>query len=301
MLAQAKSSPDINTYLAYLFSSVEPPPGITASPQEYHLVRSAAAIMLKNNIKTNYKQIPQPSLALIRLAVPLGIQDGNSQIRSYAGNIATELIQRGGLFSWPELLPDLLKMVGNETGQVSSEAQEGAMAAMAKICEDNTKALEREHNGQRPLNFLLPKFIEATRSPSAKVRVQALTAINVFTPRKSQAMLNSIDNLLQHLFLLATAPSDDVSRQVCRAFVRLVETRPDKLLPHISGLVEYTLTQQKSDDEDLACEAAEFWLAVGEHESLWQALESHVQKIVPVLLECMVYSGEEIALLGGGS
>ncbi len=36
------------------------------------------------------------------------------------------------------------------------KAQEGAMTAMAKICEDNTKMLERELNGQRPLNFLLP-------------------------------------------------------------------------------------------------------------------------------------------------
>ena len=301
MLAQAKRSPDINNYLAYIFSSTTPSPGTNFTADEYHLVRSAAAIMLKNNVKLSYKQIPESSLALIRVAVPMGLQDKNSQIRNYAGNIATELIRRGGLFSWPEFLPELLKMIGNETGQVSPEAQEGAMAAMAKICEDNAKLLEREHNGQRPLNYLLPKFIEATKSPLPKVRVQTLTAINVFTPRKSQAMLNSIDTLLQHLFVLANDESTDVRRQVCRAFVHLVETRPDKLLPHIGGLVDYIITQQKSDDEELACEAAEFWLAVGEHESLWNSLGPHIQKIIPVLLDCMVYSGEDIALLGGAS
>ncbi|AEO56756.1 hypothetical protein MYCTH_2302024 [Thermothelomyces thermophilus ATCC 42464] len=301
MLSQAKASPDINNYLAYIFSSAQPPAGLALSPNDWHLVRSAAAIMLKNNVKSDYKKIPETSLALIKLAVPIGIQDSNSQIRNYAGNIATEMVRRGGLYSWPELLQELLKLLSNETGMVSKEAQEGAMAAMAKICEDNTKLLEREHNGQRPLNILLPKFIQATKSPLPRVRAHALTAINVFTPRKSQAMLNSIDDLLQHLFFLAEDPVTDVRRQVCRAFVRLVETRPDKLLPHLSGLVEYIISQQKSDDEDLACEAAEFWLSVGEHDDLWQSLEPYIQKIIPVLLDCMVYSPEDIAILGGES
>ncbi|KAI1500969.1 armadillo-type protein [Biscogniauxia marginata] len=301
MLTQAKSSPDINNYLVYLFSSPDPPAGLQCSAADYYLVRSAAAIMLKNNVKTNFKQIPENSLSLIRMAIPMGLQDKHAQMRNYAGNIATEMIRRGGLLSWPELLPDLLKMMSNETGQISDEAQEGAMAAMAKICEDNTKMLERELNGQRPLNFILPKLIESTKSPLPRVRAQALTAINVFTPRKSQAMLNSIDDLLQHLFSLATDNSPEVRRQVCRAFVQLVETRPDKLQPHLAGLVDYIITQQQSDDEELACDAAEFWLAVGEHDHLWQSLNPYINKIIPVLLQCMVYSPEDIALLGGAS
>lgn len=302
MLNQAKSSPDFNNYLALLFSSDAPPTGLTMSENDYHLVRSAAGIMLKNSIKNGFKQIPEASLALIKLAVPMGLQDKNAQIRSYAGNIATEVIRQGGLYSWPELLPDLLKMIGNEGGQYPAAAQEGAISAMAKICEDNTKALEREHSGQRPLNFILPKLIEATKSTLPKVRAQALTAINVFTPRKSQAMLNVIDDLLQHIFYLSDDQSSDVRRQVCRAFVRLVETRPDKLLPHISGLVDYIIAQQSNnDDEELATEAAEFWLVVGEHENLWEALRAYIHKIIPVLLQCMVYSGEDIAMLGGES
>lgn len=301
MLAQAKNSPDINNYLIYLFSSTEPPAGVQCSAQDFHLIRSSAAIMLKNNVKAGYKQIPESSLALIKMAIPLILEDKTSQMRNYAGNIATEMIRRGGLLSWPELLPKLLEMLGNETGQVSVEAQEGAAAAMAKICEDNGKALERELNGERPLNFILPKLIQATKSPLPRVRAQALTAINVFTPKKSQAMLNSIDDLLQHLFTLATDSNADVRRQVCRAFVQLVETRPDKLQPHLAGLVDYIITQQQSDDEDLACDAAEFWLAVGEHDHLWQSLTPYIGKIIPVLLQCMVYSPEDIAMLGGAS
>ncbi|KAI5458433.1 armadillo-type protein [Mariannaea sp. PMI_226] len=301
MLQQAKNSPDVNNYLAYLFSSTQAPDGLQFSEQDYHLVRSAAGIMLKNNARSDWKSIPDSSLQLIKLAIPMCLQDKNSQIRSFAGNIATEVIRRGGLLGWPELLPQLLDMISNASSQVSNEAQEGAMSAMAKICEDNFRMLMKEVNGQRPLNYVLPQLIAATKSPLPKVRAGALTAINVFTPRESQAMLNSIDDLLQHLFVLASDENTDVRRQVCRAFVQLVETRPDKLLPHTEGLVDYILMQQKSDDEDLACEAAEFWLAVGEHENLWTSLKPYLNKIIPVLLECMVYSGEDIALLGGQS
>lgn len=299
MLEQAKASPDINNYLAYLFSSPQPPDSLQCSEQDYHVVRSAAGIMLKNNVRSQWKSIPEASLQLIKLSVPLGLQDKNAQMRNFAGNIATEVIKRGGLLAWPDLLPRLLDMISNVGGQVSVEAQEGAMSAMAKICEDNTRLLIREVNGQRPLNFVLPHLIAATKSPHAKVRVGALVAINVFTPRDSQAMLNAIDDLLQHLFVLSSDQDTEVRRQVCRAFVHLVERRADKLQPHIGGLVDYIISQQQCDDEELAREAAEFWLAVGEHNDLWRALQPFLGKIIPVLLECMVYGAEDIALLGG--
>lgn len=301
MLKQAKASPDFNNYLAYILSSPEPPEGVPFAASEYHVVRSAAGIMLKNNLKTDWKSIPESSLQLIKLAVPIALQDKTPQIRNFAGNVATEIVQRGGLLGWPELLPQLIETIGNASGQVSNEAQEGAMSAMTKICEDNTRMLIREVNGQRPLNFILPQLIAATKSPLVKVRVGALTAINVFTPRESQAMSNSIDDLLQHLFTLANDESNDVRRQVCRSFVSLVERRPEKLIPHMAGLVDYTIRQQRSDDEDLSCEAAEFWLVVGEHEDLWQHLRPYIEQIIPLLLEYMVYSGEDIALLGGQS
>ncbi len=301
MLKQAKSSPDINNYLAYILSSPEPPEGVAFSESEYHLVRSAAGIMLKNNLKSDWKTIPESSLQLIKLAIPIALQDKNTQIRNFAGNVATEIVQKNGLLGWPELLPQLIETFGNVSGSVSNEAQEGAMSAMSKICEDNTRMLTREVNGQRPLNYILPQLIAATKSPLPKVRIGALTSINVFTPRDSQAMNNSIDDLLVHLNTLSQDESPDVRRQVCRSFVSLVDRRPEKLIPHMGGLVDYTIKQQRSDDEDLSCEAAEFWLTVGEHEDLWQHLRPYIHQIIPLLLEYMVYSGEDIALLGGQS
>ena len=298
MLTQAKASPDFDNYLAYTFSSSVPPEGTNLSEQEYNTVRVAAGIMIKNTIRTAYKQTPEATLTLIKTAVLIGLNDPGL-IRNHAGNIATEIIRRGGIYAWPNLLNELLNMIGNASGQVTPAAQEAAMSAMAKICEDNTRLLEAEQNGQRPLNVLLPKLIEATGSPIAKVRSQALIAINQFIPRRSQAMLANIDALLQRLFALAPDTNNDVRREVCRAFVFLVETRADKLQPHIAGLVDYIIAQQRNEeDEDLACQAVEFWLSAGEHQDFWKGLEPYVAKIVPSLLEGMVYSGEDIALFG---
>lgn len=300
MLAQAKSSPDINNYLIYLFSNSQPPTGLNFSAEDYHGVRSAAAIMLKNNIRTGYKSIPPDSITLVRSSIAIALQDKNPQIRSLAGNVITELVNKGGLLSWPDILPQLLSLISNTDGSVAQEAQEGAMTALMKICEDNKKQLDKDYQGQRPLAILIPKLIEFTTSPIARVRTAALTSINVFIPQKPQALLSNLDNLLTHLFSLAHDSVPDVRRQVCRAFVQIVEIRPDKILPHIEGLVDYIIAQQqRSEEEELACDAAEFWLSVGEHDVLWQSLAPYLNKIIPVLLESMVYSDEDIAMLGG--
>ena len=302
MLAQAKSSPDINNYLTYLFSSSQVPQGLSYSPEEYHAVRAAAALMLKNNIRTSYKSIPPESIALVRSSIPLALQDKNQSIRSYAGNVITEIVTRGGILGWPELLPELLALIGNETGNVTPEAQEGAMAALAKVCEDNKKMLDKDYQGERPLTFIIPKLIQFTVNEKPKIRSLALGSINVFIPQKPQALLVNLDDLLNRLFSLASDPSVDVRRQVCRAFVQIVEIRPDKILPHIGGLVDYMIAQQRNvkEDEDLACDAAEFWLTVGEHHELWKSLGPYLNKIIPVLLESMVYSEDDMLMLQGG-
>ncbi|RFU35739.1 hypothetical protein B7463_g591, partial [Scytalidium lignicola] len=300
LLKQANQSPDINNYLTYIFSSGQVPSYLNFSPDEYHGVRSAAAIMLKNNIRESYKSIPQASLELIRSSVPLALEDENGSIRSYAGNVITEIVTRGGILDWPQILPELLAMVGNESGTVKPQAQEGAMAALAKICEDNKKLLDKDYQGQRPLSFIIPKLVQFSLNGNPRIRTLALSTINVFIPLKSQSLLVSLDDLLNGLFQLANDPSSEVRRQVCRAFVQLVEIRPDKILPHISGLVDYIISQQrKIDDEGLACDAAEFWLTVGEHDELWQSLGPYLGKIIPVLLESMVYGEDDIAILQG--
>ena len=296
MLSQAKASPDITNYLTYILCNLQSSSHL--SSENSLQARSSAAITLKNIIKTRYRSIPPANQAYIRSFVIQCLDDGNSQIRSFAGNVITEVVKQGGVLGWPEIFPELLSLAGNDKGNVSPQAQEGAMSALAKICEDNKKSLDRDYQGQRPLDIILPKILQITTSPIAKVRAFALQCINVFILQKPQALLLSIDTLLSQLFQLANDPSDDVRRFVCRSFVQLVEVRPDKILPHMEGLVNYMVAQQRNtDDPALALDAAEFWLSIGEHKTLCSSLGPYLHMIIPCLLESMVYGDDDIARL----
>lgn len=302
MLTQAKSSPDVINYLVYIFSnraSLEP---LNLSSEDIDLVRSSAAINLKNSVKTTYKTLPLEVQAYIRNAALSCLEDPNSQIRNFAGSVITEVVQRGGVLGWPELFPDLLSLASNERGSASPAAQEGAMGALAKVCEDSKKLLDKEYQGRRPLDVIIPRLLEVTSSPVAKVRAFALASVNSFIPQKPHAVISSIDQLLARLFQLAHDPSDDVRRNVCRSFVQLVDVRPDKVRPHMGDLVDYMVVQQRNtDDPDLALDAAEFWLCIGENEQLCATLGPHLNKIVPVLLESMVYDEEDVMRLESGA
>jgi hypothetical protein len=296
MLRQAKDSPDINNYLTYLCIT---PASDTGLPTDsYHAARSAAAIMLKNNVKTSYKQIPQQSQLYIKSHVLQGLQDGNTQIRNYVGNVITEVVRQGGLLGWSQVLPDLVNMV---EGNASSDAQEGAMGALFKICEDNRKALDQEYQTQRPLAFLLPKLVDFTKSNNPKIRSKALAAINVFlTEQIALTVRENINQILPEIVRLSADTNDDVRRFVCRAFALLASSMPQVLVPHVQGIVEYTLTQQKDiHNQELALDAAEFFFEASGNKHLRAAMGPHLPSIVPVLLDCMIYSEDDQLRLEG--
>lgn len=297
MLAQATSSPDIPYYLTYIMAN-GPLFQSLGAQSDRSLMRSSAAIQLKNVIKSSYKTIDEPRRAYIKASSLSCLRDENRQVRNFVGTVITEIIQRGSILGWTELLPELLSLASNDRGDSPPSAQEGAMRALVKVCEDNKKDLNKEYQGQRPLQYLLPKLVDIMSAGNAEVRALAVGCVNIFIPQKSQTLLSSLDGVLAKMFKLADDPSDDVRRNVCRSFVLLVDIRPDKVQPHMEGLVEYmTLQQRNTDDPDLALEAAEFWLAVSENDKMCSKLGPHLPKIVPVLLESMVYDEETIMRL----
>lgn len=256
--------------------------------------------MLKNDIREGYKTVSEASLAYVKSSVLLGLHDTDPQIRNLAGNVITEIVRQGGVLGWQQLIPDLLAMVANEAGNVPAGTQEGAMSALAKVCDDHRKVLDRDYRGQRPLDVILPKLLRFTDSPLPKVRALALGCINVFIPAKSQPLLAALDALMARLFHLANDANGEVRRHVCRAFVLIVEVRPDNISPYMEGLVDYMITQQKNpDDSELALDAAEFWLCVGEHDGLRGSLGPYLPKVIPVLLDSMVYTEEDLLTLEG--
>lgn len=298
MLVQATSSPDFVNYLTFLFSTPQEPSSLGLPEDAYNMVRVAAGMNIKSKIRVAYTTISQPSLTYIRSATLLGLRDTNNQVRNSAGSIITELLQQAGLLAWPEVLNELLTLVENTSGDVPVLAQEAAMSALAKVCEDNRKILDRDYSGQRPLDVIIPKLMQFTSNGSAKVRSMALGTIHVFLPHRPQALIASMDLFLSQLFQMANDGNTDVRRTVCQTFAQLVDFAPEKLIPHMEGLVNYIIIQQRNqEDPELALDAAEFWLVAGEQMKLQQPLAPHMPRIVPVLLESMVYEEDDVIRL----
>jgi hypothetical protein len=146
---------------------------------------------------------------------------------------------------------------------------------------------------------MIPKIITFFDSQHVKIRVFAISCINQFILMKSNSLLIHIDTFVAALFKRASDESSEVRKNVCQALVMLLEVRPDKLMPEIGNVVEYMLFSTQDQDEHVALEACEFWLAFAEQEDLREYLRPFLPRIVPVLLKCMVYSEMDILTLGG--
>jgi hypothetical protein len=147
---------------------------------------------------------------------------------------------------------------------------------------------------------MIPKLLDFTTSPVAKVRALALASINTFIPLKPQALLVALDPFLPGCFnwpmIRATMSGgmfvDPSFNWLTRDRTRLHRIWKDWLTTWLRSSEVRTI--QSSLD------AAEFWLCVGEHDKLRLTLTPYLGKIVPVLLESMVYSEEDVLRLERG-
>lgn len=299
MLIKARDSPTFADYLRYIFSNAQLGEQLDLHPGTMFLVRYAAAIQLKNHIKAYYKSIPQEKMSEVKSSTLTMLQDQNNELRAFAGTIITEIVQQGGLLQWPEILAELITLVENQTGNIPPQTQEGAMSALAKVCEDNRRLLDKDFQGQKPMTVIVPKMLDFANHPLPQVRVYALGALKTFIPQKSPVLMNSLNQYLSRVFERATDPEPQVRRIVCQSLVQLVESKPEALAPNMEGLVTYILTQQQSNDSDLAMDAAEFWLSVGEQDELKGTMRPYLERIIPVLLAGMVYGEEDVFRLEG--
>ena len=289
-LDEAQKLPDINGYLAYILAY--------ATDADVP-VRSAAGLLLKNDIRVNAEGVSVPILAYIKESVVRGLGDQANLCRSICGSVITTILFKGGIMGWPEIIPNLMEMLDSSNdGENAALLQDGAFSAMVKICEDSAKALDMDYGGQRPLEYLIPKFIHLTKSPMETVRSRAIQCLCQFIPIKAEPLIQHLDEFLAALFGLATDASADVRKNVCRGLVMLLDIRPDKIAPNLGSIVEYMMYSTQGDDEQVALEACEFWLSVADQPSLTQHLEPYLEKIVPMLLKGMVYSEMDLLALG---
>ncbi|KFV89439.1 Transportin-1, partial [Fulmarus glacialis] len=88
------------------------------------------------------------------------------------GILITTIASKGELQNWPELLPKLCSLLDSEDYNTC----EGAFGALQKICEDSAEILDSDVL-DRPLNIMIPKFLQFFKHSSPKIRKVILPLI----------------------------------------------------------------------------------------------------------------------------
>lgn len=267
---------------------------LTKLTTEDEPTRSLSGLILKNNVKTHFNNLLPNVTNFIKTECLLAIGDPSPLIRATIGILITTVASKGDISSWPELLPALCNMLDSPDYNMC----EGAFGALHKICEDSAESLDANPNN-KPLNILIPKFLQFFNHSSSKIRSYAIGCVNQFIIQRSQALMVHIDAFLQNLFQVATDDDAEVRKNVCRALVMLLEVRLDRLMPDIDNIIEYMLVRTQDTEDNVALEACEFWLSLAEQPICRNVLTSHLSRLVPILVRGMKYSEIDVILLKG--
>ncbi|KAJ9119709.1 hypothetical protein QFC22_003419 [Naganishia vaughanmartiniae] len=292
MAERLESFQNVPGYIAYLAHI------IILCPGEEETTRSVAGLILKNTLirPVGTSGTDAAALAYVKNLILRGMSDPSQTVRQTVGTVIVNLMVQAEDGAWPEGLEALMRAIDSQ----DENEQEGAFNSLVKLAEDGPSKLDCEINGQRPINYLIERFLAHTEHPNKRIRVYALTCIKHYLYLKNQAAMVAIDNIMQALFRRASDTSSDVRGIVCQCLSILLTIRPDKLLPEMSNVAEYMLYSARDQDETVALEASEFWLTFGEDPALSEALRPWLPKVAPLLLSGMVYSQSDLDWLGGG-
>lgn len=285
-LNHARLQSDLDNYLLYILIDD------TTSVAD---IRASAGLMLKNNIiKHDFVRMKSKELQQAILGNILrGLLDDNLLVRNITGNVITSLFQLYGITEWPQVLVQLLELVNGS----QASAKEGAISALAKICEDSLTSLDSSYNGEVPSSFLIPNFLSLVDgSNSSLVVAKSIHCINQFVTIKSPSITAHMGDFLSKLFALTGDTTESIRKAVCTSFYLILDTSPEFLFNQIEGITNYCLHTiiDVGDNEEVALPACEFLLVLSGSNIEPGTIKALLPSIVPLLLEKMVYSPSDI-------
>uniref|UniRef100_A0A6B2EC29 Transportin-1 n=1 Tax=Phlebotomus kandelakii TaxID=1109342 RepID=A0A6B2EC29_9DIPT len=284
-LEELNQYPDFNNYLIYVLTKLK---------TEDEPTRSLSGLILKNNIRHLGTNLQSEIVNYIKQECLMAVGDPSPLIRATVGILITTIASKGGLINWPNLLPMLCEMLDSQDHNVC----EGAFGALQKICEDSAEGLDSA-DLNRPLNVMIPKFLQFFHHSSPKIRSHAIACINQFIIHRTQVLMLHIDAFIESLFRLSSDEDHEVRKNVCRALCMLLEVRMDRLMPYMNQIIEYMLQRSQDQDDSVALEASEFWLSLAEQNICKEVLGPHLPRLAPILIRGMRYSDIDIILLKG--
>ncbi|CCE61506.1 hypothetical protein TPHA_0A04320 [Tetrapisispora phaffii CBS 4417] len=293
--------PEFFNYLCYILIEGETSEDLKAhfSVVDLQNNRATAGMLLKNSmlekggfVKGNH------NIDYVKSHIIHGLYNSNNYLVSnVTGIVITTLFstyyrQHRDDPTSMQLLSQLLKLISN--------GNEASAKALSKIMEDSAQFFQLEWAGNvRPMEFLVENIMKFISGPqfSPVIKAESIKCINNIIPLQTQAFIVKIDEFLNNIFSLAQSSEDDQIRsQICVSFAVLLEFRPDKLVDHLSGIIQFTLHIIGSvEDEKVAIEACEFLYSFATSPNMPEHLvQPFINDIVPVLLAKMVYNEDSI-------
>jgi transportin-1 len=281
-----QQNPEFSLYLVYVLTKLKGQVGDE--------VRQVAGLLLKNNIKQSYVALAPDKQQFIRNEALTQIGEPVAFIRNTIGSIVTTIVE----LTPNQDLPNVIGPLSQALGHADQNIVAGALAALNKICEDSAQKLDTEE-AQRPLNMLVPQFLGFMKHQNPIFRRHAVECMNYVLPSLPHALLTQMEVYMQGLSQLAADPDAGVRKGVCQAIVGVVEIKPDAVLPHIQSVAEFMLRATQDAEEDVALQACEFWSVLCDVEPqdaphVYPCLEAILPQLIPVLLNGMKYSQEDI-------
>ena len=232
--------------------------------------------------------------ASLRTAATAALGDTDSSVRKTAGSLITVLVSAGG--GWPEVVAMLAG---------SLETSEGALDALAKVCEDTTDDWRAAPAEQRMQQFqwffdiartaVLPGLFKMTRpGPACDL---ALQTINFFALNFLFMPGFPLEQFLQQYFetlgrlAVSAGSSQSIAREVCKGFVYLATHHDELFVGSADVLIEFMMNASVSPDYRTRLNALEFWPCASSGHT-WQD-KLPLSRLLPALLDNMVYSAED--------
>ncbi|SCU82982.1 LANO_0B08020g1_1 [Lachancea nothofagi CBS 11611] len=292
-----KLQPEFWNYLCYLLTEADSNMSLSSQLPLHDVqnCRAAAGMILKNSLLQGTKDY---DLSYVKFNIVKGLLSDNSLISNITGIVITTLFssyyrQNREDPTGVEILSQLLELMSN--------GKEASAKALSKIMEDNAQFFLLEWSGSvKPMDTLVSSFLMLMVSNSSPiVRAESIKCLNQVIPLQTQSFIVKIDEFLHNIFQLAQNDKCDlVTIQICVSLVEFLEFRPDKLIDHLNGILNFVLhVISTAPNETVALQASEFLLAFVSNSHIPEsAVNPFVNEMVPILLSKMVHDEEEILM-----
>eukprot|EP00756_Hemistasia_phaeocysticola_P016328 Hpha_TRINITY_DN15469_c4_g11::TRINITY_DN15469_c4_g11_i1::g.174588::m.174588/K18752/TNPO1, IPO2, KPNB2; transportin-1 len=302
-----------------------------ASGQVEDVVRSMAALRLKNNIVRYFDQAIKPNLPQIQSSLLAGLAEQNEQIRKAMASGVSEVAKAGGVAALGQLVTQLWGQLQQAATSGQTDTRLGCLVCMRNICEDCAEELAKPPAAGQPAvgSMLMPQMVQmlgtaadaAGSSPSEQTVRELLLVLDCLqylmddtchhdpgqeeqAVRQTSELLTGLQKAMQAIQAIQTAGAAGEARKLHIATLRAFKL----LTPRYAILKQNGVLQQilpmifnctASDDNETALAACEFWRELSENPlAVGDIVEMGlVSKLIEQLLDKMCYSPMELAML----